>query len=228
VKAGESLAFSLIRIVVAVGLALGSRHARAQSAESPGAKPKAAVTASEAVPPSPVRGFDMLATAGWGVSTGKTVGLELAPYGASFGIDLGYTWSTGFRLSGYAGKSLGSSTYQQRQPLIGRDYEFTADTSSLNGGLSLGWDTPLYFFVLRYALGFGVSAMRWEFQDVTTKSANFGDGSSPTYGVHVAPGVALLWPYRWFEAGAGFEYFAQVNDMIPSGFVGKLLIGVRP
>jgi hypothetical protein len=216
----------LLRLFVALVLAFGSRHSRADSAEALRAEPTAPGT--DAVTRTSLRGFDMLASAGWGTSTGKALGLELEPYGASFGIDLGYTWPAGFRLSGYAGKSLGSATHQQREPLVGRAYEFTADTSSLNGGLSLGWDTPLYFLVLRYSLGFGLTAMRWEFKEVTTKSANFGDGSSPTYGVHVAPGVALLWPYRGFEAGAGFEYLAQVNDMIPSGFVGKLLIGVRP
>ncbi len=68
----------------------------------------------------------------------------------------------------------------------------------------------------------------WDFQETPTKSLNFGDGSSPTVGVHFAPGFALLWPYRWFEAGVGFEYLAQVKDTIPSGFIGKLLIGVRP
>ncbi|MEI9935790.1 MAG: hypothetical protein WDO69_01065 [Pseudomonadota bacterium] len=174
-----------------------------------------------------MRGFDLLATAGWGVSTGNVVQLELAPYGASFGIDVGYIWSSGFRLGGYFARSLGHSVLQHRDPRIGREYDFGADTSSLSGGLSLGWDVPLYFLALRYTLGFGVSSMRWDFQKISANSVKFGDGSSPSIGVHVAPGVALLWRYHWFEAGAGFEYFAQVKDTIPSGFVGKLLVGVK-
>jgi hypothetical protein len=88
---------------------------------------------------------------------------------------------------------------------------------------------PVYALVLRYTLSFGVTAMRWEFPQPQpeAKSVSIGNGNSPTVGVHFAPGVALLWPYHWFEAGVGFEYLAQVKDTIPSGFVGKLLVGVR-
>jgi hypothetical protein len=169
----------------------------------------------------------VLATAGWGVSTGRLLNLELAPYGASFGVDLGYTWPGGFRLGAYFSNSLGSGVRQHRDPRIGREYDFTADSSCLNGGLSLGWDVPLYSLVLRYSLSFGVTAMHWEFQDVPGGAERF-DANNPNVGVHVAPGVALLWPYRWFEAGVGFDYLAQVKDTIPNGIVGKLLVGVRP
>ncbi|MEI9947492.1 MAG: hypothetical protein WDO74_00530 [Pseudomonadota bacterium] len=220
---------SLLRIAAAFALAVGSKAAHAESAAAHNAaapkRPKATDPVARAG--SSVRGFDVLASVGWGSSTGNTLQLELAPYGASFGVGVGYTWSAGFRLGGYLARSLGHTVLQHREPFIGPASEFSAATSSLNGGLSVGWDVPLYAFVLRYTLGFGVTAMRWEFQGVSAKSVNFGDGSSPSLGVHVAPGVALLWPCGWFEGGVGFEYLAQVNDVIPSGFVGQLLIGVK-
>ena len=87
----------------------------------------------------------------------------------------------------------------------------------------------LYALILRYKLGIGVTAMRWDFEGIRASSVSFEDTSSPSVGPHFAPGVALLWPHRWFEVGVGFDYLAQAEDgAIPSGFVGKLLIGVRP
>lgn len=169
----------------------------------------------------------MLATAGWGTSTGTLLNLELAPYGASFGVDLGYTWAVGFRLGAHLTNSLGQGVRQHRDPRIGREYDFTANASSVSGGLSIGWDVPLYSFVLRYSLSLGVTSMHWDFQEVPENAVRF-DANNPSVGFHVGPGVALLWPYRWFEAGVGFDYLAQIKDTIPSGVVGKLLIGVRP
>lgn len=220
-----------MRVVVAFALAFasgfGARGARAQSAG-----PQPVATAARAADAAPrrrasLRGFDVLATAGWGAHTGKIVHLELAPYGASFGIDLGYTWSSGFRLGGYFFRSLGRSVHQPGETPSGRAYEFTADTSSLNGGLSLGWDVPLDQLVLRYQLGMGVTAMAWDLRGTSPRTENFGDDSSPSLGVHLAPGVSLLWPYGLFEGGLGFEYLAQIKDTIPSGFIGTLLVGVK-
>jgi hypothetical protein len=231
---GGSLAFSLPRLFVARVLTLAARHARADPSAAPHTDAPVRPKGSDAIASvdSTARGIDLLVSAGWGASTGNVGRLELAPYGASLGMDLGYTWSTGFRLGGYFTKSLGQALPQHRDPWIGREYDFIADTSSWSGGLSLGWDLPVYAFVLRYALGFGVTTMHWNFQEISAKSAdyaeeNFGDGESPSVGVHLAPGIALLWPYHWFEAGVGFDYLAQVKDTIPSGFVGKLLVGVR-
>jgi hypothetical protein len=221
---------SLSRIVallpLALGLAVCARPARAESGN-----PAAAETAKGSdAPPRPfsLRGFDVLATAGWGASTANIRQLKLEPYGASFGFDAGYTWPSGFRLGAYFSDSLGVAQPQHREPRVGPEDDFVVDTSSVSGGLSVGWAVPVYALVLRYTLSFGVTAMRWEIADsVASKSVSIGNGSSPTVGVHFAPGVALLWPYRWFEAGVGFDYMAQVKDTIPTGFVGKVLVGVK-
>jgi hypothetical protein len=172
--------------------------------------------------------LDVLATVGWGATTANILQLKLEPYGTSFGLDVGYTWSSGFRLGGYFADSLGQSVAQHRDPRTGPHDDFTTITASLNGGLSVGWSVPVYALVLRYTLSFGVTAMRWEIPaHVASRSVSIGNGTSPTIGVHFAPGVALLWPYRWFEAGIGYEYLAQAKDTIPSGFIGKLLVGVK-
>ena len=212
-------------------LVAGSKAARAQSAEprAAGSKPPVAGTAAPAKPAPRVGGFDVLASAGWGASTSKIGALDVAPYGATFGIDAGYTWPVGFRLAAQFDGSLGRSVVTRRDPRVGRDYDVSVDASSMSGGLSLGWDLRFYAVVLRYSLRLGVTAMRWSFSDAARTSAEFEGASNPTVAVNFAPGVALLWPYRWFEAGVGFDYLAQNDDgVIPSGFIGKLLIGVRP
>jgi hypothetical protein len=224
----------LLRIAAAfalnLALALGSRPARAGSGDVHEATTPARPNSSEARP-SPglsLRGFDLLATVGWGAATANVFELKLEPYGASFGLDLGYTWPIGFRLGGYFDQSLGHALPQHIEPRIGPESDFIADTSSTSGGLSVGWAVPVYALVLRYTLSVGVTAMRWEFPTLpTTRAVTVGDGNSPAIGVHFAPGVVLLWPYRWFETGIGYEYLAQSKSSIPSGFVAKLLIGVR-
>jgi len=208
----------------ALSLALAARPAHADA----GDPPSATTPTPSILGGSSLRGFDILASAGWGASTANIFQLKLEPYGASFGLDFGYTWSSGFRLGGYFANSLGQVVQQHRDPRRGPEDDFVTDTSSTNGGLSVGWAVPVYALVLRYTLNFGVTAMRWEIPaHVAARSVSIGDGTSPTLGVHFAPGVALLWPYHWFEAGIGYEYLAQAKDTIPSGFVAKLLIGVR-
>jgi hypothetical protein len=144
-------------------------------------------------------------------------------------MDVGYTWPVGFRLGAQFESSLGHNVALRRDPRVGPDYDVTADTSSISGGLSLGWDLPFSVFVLRYNLRLGMTAMRWDFAGGARPSADFATRTSPAVAVNFVPGVALLYPYRWFEAGVGFDYLAQNDDgVIPSGLIGKLLVGVRP
>lgn len=218
-------------MAVAIVLLAGSESARAESVEPRGtsSEPPVAGMEAEFSPGAALGGFDALVSAGWGASTSKIGGLELAPYGATFGLDVGYTWPVGFRLGAQLDNSLGRSVVARRDPRVGSDYDVTIDTSSISGGLSLGWDLPFYAVVLRYNLRFGVTAMRWDFAGDARTSAEFEATSSPAVGVNFAPGVALLYRYRWFEAGVGFDYLAQNDDgLIPSGLIGKLLVGVRP
>ncbi|HEX5099499.1 MAG TPA: hypothetical protein VFV94_08375 [Polyangiaceae bacterium] len=170
----------------------------------------------------------MLANAGWGAAPATGGDLELAPYGASFGGDVGYTLSMGLRLGAHFDYSRGHAVTQSTDPRIGRDHELTADASTVHGGFSMGWDVPLSVLLLRYTLRLGVSSMSWDFGGNTRRPVEFETLSNPVVGLHVAPGMAVLWPYRGFEAGIGFDYLAQSNYAIPSGFIGSVLIGVRP
>lgn len=174
-----------------------------------------------------VRGFHALAFAGYGASTNKVRHVELAPYGASFGVKAGYTFAPGAHLGAYFDYSLGRSIRQTRDPLLGRPSDFTADTSSLSGGLVLAWDVPLYFLVLRSELDLGFTSMSWEFKDWTEEPRVYLTAKNPSTGFHFAPGATLLWPHGRFEAGLGFNYVAQANGAIPSGFLGQLLAGVK-
>lgn len=153
--------------------------------------------------------------------------MDLAPYGASLGLDAGFTFAFGLHVGAYFDHSFGHTTAQQRDPLIGREFDYDAETSALNAGVRVAFDVPLYTLVLRYKLGLGVTSMSWDFGDVEASDVLYGDVSQPNVGVHVAPGAALLWPLGTLVVGAGFDYLAQVNPSIPSAFLGQLLIGVK-
>jgi len=207
----------LISLGLALAGALGPRVAHAESAAAP-----------EATHTEPaLAGLTMLATAGYGASTASVRHMNLAPYGATFGLDAGFTFRFGLHLGAYGAFSLGKTTEEKRDPLIGRTIDFEADTSSLNAGLKVGWDVPLYFLVLRYGVGFGFTSMKWDFGGVDPGRVSYGDAQNPNLGFHFAPGAALLWPHGKFECGAGFDYFTQFSGTIPNGFVGKVLAGVK-
>jgi len=217
-----------------VGLAYFLRAAAAEA--EPTAPPSTAVAESASVAPSPalaaksrrLAGFDILASLGYGNASAKVGDLELQPYGASFGLDLGYTFRGGFRLGGVFGYGLGRAVAQRRDAIVGRDVDVTADTSMLNMATSLGWDVPVSFLVLRYTVNLGASVMWWSFGDTPQKLIfrNFAS-TSPTVGVFVAPGVTALWNHDIFRCGLGFDYVVQSNDAIPPAFLGELLVGVK-
>jgi hypothetical protein len=218
-----------LRLALAAALLFRARVAHAESTAETAPPPSVPATvAPPAAPPrATVGGLSLLAMAGYGATTNAVRGLDLAPYGAAFGVDAGFTFRFGLRLGAYVNYSLGKSVVQHEDPLIRRSWEFDADTSSLNAGLSVGYDVPLYLLVLRYDLSFGVTSMQWDFGDVDPSDVRYGDAKNPNVGFHFAPGLALLWPHGPFEAGVGFNYFVQTNYTIPSGFLGKLLVGVK-
>jgi len=187
---------------------------RATRAETAGAVPSLA-------------GFEVLATAGYGAATMNIGKLDIEPYGASFGLQAGYVWRQGFRLGAYASFGLGRAVEQTYDPFVGRPVELTADTSMTNVGLSVAYDVPLYMLVLRYELKLGASIMSWSFGKGQPNLIEYYSLESPTEGIHAAPGVSLILPLDRFECGAGFYYFGQVNDAIPSGFVGLAFAGVK-
>lgn len=195
----------------------GVAHAEPEGGTSP---PAPSAEASPA-------GLHLLATAGVGASTNEIRDLELSPYGPSLGVDAGFTFGFGFRLGVYGGYSFGAGVTQMHDPLVGAPFEFTAETSSFNGGLSVGADVPLHALILRYSLGIGVTAMKWDFGGVHPGRVRYADVNNPSVGLHLAPGLAVLWPIGHFESGIGFDYVVQTNGVIPGGFLGKVMIGAK-
>jgi hypothetical protein len=143
-------------------------------------------------------------------------------------LEVGYTFRFGFRLGGYGGYSLGRAVEQTRQAVIGdRSIPFTSNGSSVNAGISVGWDVPLYSFILRYSVGIGVTSMKWDFGSTDPRLLGWENVDNPVVGIHVLPAVALLWPHGLFEGGIGIDYLIQSSYTIPNGFMGKLIAGVR-
>jgi hypothetical protein len=216
-------------IVLPFGLLVASVAAAEPTTLAPGQS----VAASEgAPPPTPSKSlarFELLARAGYGSSTGKVYGIELQPYAATFGVESGYVFANGLRLAAYLDFGLGRSVNQPYETRGGTTIELAAKTSSLNAGVSFGYDLWLYFLVLRYTLNVGFTSLSWDFGD-TPGSAILDYAGQATHGsklgFNVAPGLTALWSIGPFECGLGFDYFAQIEDRIPSGFLGKVLVGV--
>jgi hypothetical protein len=204
---------------LAFALALGVNTAHAEPASTPVAPAPSSATT--------IAGLGILLTGGYGASTTSVRGMTLAPYGATFGLDAGFTFRFGLRLGAYGTYSLGSTTNEHRDPLLGRAFDFKADTSNVSAGLAVGWDVPVYCLVLRYGMGFGFTSMKWDFGNVDPYDVRYGDAKNPSTGFQFAPGALVLWPHGKFEGGAGFDYLVQANGTIPSGFIGKLVAGVK-
>ena len=210
----------------AVVVALGARAAHAEPAPLPPAP--AAPVAAPAAPAAPqLAGFMALATGGYGASTTSVRGMGLAPYGATFGLDAGFTFRFGLHLGAFGAYSMGKTTNEHRDPIIGQAFDFKADTSNLTAGLSVGWDVPMSCLVLRYGMGLGFTSMKWDFGGVDAADVRYGDAKNPSTGFQFAPGATVLWPHGKFQGGVGFDYVVQANGTIPSGFIGKLVAGVK-
>jgi hypothetical protein len=175
-----------------------------------------------------IAGFDILASVAYGVATSRSFGIDLEPYSATFGLETGYTWKRGPRLGVYCHYGLGGTRSQMYTPRRGAPVEIENESSALVAGLSLGFDLPLHFLVLRYTLGLGLSWMKWDFgEPPVLPLGEFQRTSGTNLGFHLSPGLTLLWPIRVFEIGIGFDYMIQTEDAIPPGILSKLLIGVE-
>ncbi|HEY3496603.1 MAG TPA: hypothetical protein VGK73_18015 [Polyangiaceae bacterium] len=205
--------------------ALTAGSARAAASEAP--DPIAALDPEAGA--GPLRGFDLLASGAYGASTGNVGNLRVEPYSGTFGLELGYTFRSGFRVGAYFAYGLGRSVEQHRDArLWGDDFDFSVDASSVNAGVTLGYDLPLHFLVLRYSLLFGTTRMSWDLHGLPPDSlVADADASSPASGFLLAPGLTLFLPQGKFRCGVGFDYLVQANDAIPPGFLGKLLVGVK-
>jgi hypothetical protein len=214
-------------LVLIVGLV--SRLASAQTPAPAPATPAGPVgkSSDEATSSDQRSGFSILVTAGYGRSTQRVYRVHLDPYAASFGLEPGYTFHNGLRLGAYAQLGLGREIAQEYDPVLGDNYDLSADSMSVNAGASLAYDLPLYMFVLRYSLNLGFTRMTWDFSDTLRVPLGFDAYQGTQYGFSVSPGLSLLWTVSAFQCGLGFEYLIQSQDRIPSGPVAKLLLGVK-
>lgn len=172
-------------------------------------------------------GVEMLTTVGYGASTSNVRNLELAPYSLRLGLDVGYGWRSGFRVGAELAYGFGHSITQHRTSLTGTEYDLTADASSLSAAITVAYDVPLEFLILRYSLGVGMVAMHWDLSGAPASAFYDGEWESPTWGLFLAPGASLLWRRELLEVGVGFDYLVQTKDGIPTGLVGELLTGVK-
>lgn len=185
-----------------------------------------------------VRGFDLFASVGYGLATSRIRDLDIEPYGASFGLDTGYTFNRGVRIGVYGQYGLGRTRDSTHEPLLGDPFPVTADAMGVTAGASVGYDLPLYMWglstpalhvlVLRYTLSLGLSWMQWDLGELPTRPvAGFGQDKSSVLGFHMAPGLCLLWRIGKLETGLGFDYWIQAEERIPPGVLFKLLLGVK-
>jgi hypothetical protein len=149
----------------------------------------------------------------------------MKPYGAIVGLDVGYTFPMGLRLGAYGTYGFGNPVSEQIDRGIRGVQDVTIDSSSINAGVSFGYDVALGFFVLRYTLNTGVTFMTFHFDGASPEAMGFAETNSPATGFHFAPGATLLLRWGRFECGVGFDYLVQANGAIPNGFIGKLQIG---
>ena len=173
-----------------------------------------------------VAGFGILPSIGYGASTASVGDLDLKPYGTSLGLDIGYTFSFGLRLGAYGTYGLGNEVTETVDGGLRGPRDVTIDTSSVNTGVSFGYDVPLDVLVLRYTLNTGVTFMMFHFDGASADAMDFEETNSPATGFHFAPGATLLVKRGRMECGVGFDYFVQANAAIPNGFLGKLMLGV--
>lgn len=210
------------------GAGAAAPAATVASTEAAGTKPGGSRRWRAPDGPPATAGLDIMASAGYGDATTSLRDLELEPYGATFGLDVGYTFHFGLRLGARAAYGLGRSVSQTYDPIIGRPRSLTAEAESVSSGISLGYDLPLYFLVLRYSLDLGGT---WLSYDLGAPRFSSLAGYSPTKGTlgsfYLAPRLVLLWPIDRFQCGIGFQYLIQAEERIPSGMLGELLVGVR-
>jgi hypothetical protein len=216
------------RLPAQIVLALGLLVASVASAET--TSPTPGPSAAAPTPAERLAGFGLLAGVGYGAHTNKVFGLALEPYAATFNVDLGYTFVNGLRLALYFDYSLGGSVQQEQQPLVGNPFQLTTQAFGLNTGASVGYDLWLHPLILRYTLSLGLSWLNWDLGELPLGAAIRYAGQATKgskFGMHIAPGLAVLWPFGRFECGLGFDYFVQFENEIPSGFLGKLQFGVK-
>jgi hypothetical protein len=216
---------SMVFVACLLGLALPAR------AEAPVEPPQPSAPAEKPrAPEEPVKRFSLLASVAYGTSTQNVLRVHLEPYAAMVGAEPGYTFTGGLYLGAYVHYGMGHevSGHHGGDARLEREYDYVGKSSTLSAGATVGYDLPLYMFVLRYTLHFGFTRMSWDFGDVPALPVGeFSPEKGTKFGFQLAPGLALLWHWQLLECGLGFDYMIQSADYIPAGVLGKLLLGVR-
>lgn len=182
-KSDVSLRTVACRAVLALGCfvfsqLVGAPNARAESARK-------------------VEGFEALGTLGYGVGVGDLVyrEKELAPYGVTLGLELGYTLPFGLRIGADVRHGFGRRLEQTLSTgeVAVTDVESTAYTGSI------GYDLLLSSFRVRGAADAGLIFF-----------AGQGLPAGASWGI--GPSLALIWQYRAFALGLESKYWLTSID----------------
>ena len=161
------------------------------------------VRGARAESPRKVEGFELLGMLGYGAVVRESTH---HPFGATVGVDFGYTWPVGLRIG--TDVSYG----------FGRREEYTRWTgevdsthySSLTFGVSVGYDVLLSSSLkLRAAGDAGGLAL-----------FNRDEGDLDGGWFYLGPRVALIWNYRAFEFGVQSKYLFTSPNCLQVGLIG--------
>jgi len=158
------------------------------------------VRSAQAESPRKVGGFDALATLGYGFAVGDPTwwdDTEVAPYGVTVGLDLGYTLPFGLRI----GADLSHGFGRRIEQTLSTGEVVVTDVANTGFGGAIGYDLLLLSsFRLRGAVDAGLMFF-------------YGDAIVPTGAAYyIGPEVALLWQYRALELGLQTKYWVTSAD----------------
>lgn len=145
-----------------------------------------------------VAGFELVGTLGYGVAVGNET---FDPFGATVGLDFGYTFFFGLRIGTDASYAFG----RRMKYTNWRGETITTDSSSFTWGGSVGYDLLLSSFRLRGAADGGLLA--------------YYDEGSAAPGIYFGPKVALIWQYRAFELGLQIKYLVTLPEAVQVGLM---------
>jgi len=153
--------------------------------------------------PRKVAGFELLGMLGYGAVIGESTH---HPFGATVGVDFGYTWPVGLRIGTDASYGFG-----RREEYTRWNGEVdSTHYSSLTFGISVGYDVLLSSSLkLRAAGDAGGLAL-----------FNRDEGDLDGGWFYLGPRVALIWNYRAFEFGLQSKYLFTSPNCLQVGLIG--------
>jgi len=154
-----------------------------------------------------VKGVDVLGTFGYGTTN------DDPPFGFMLGVDAGYTFRFGLRLGLDYTHGFGREVEETRSGIGGVQSQLRRYQSDLIGA-SVGYDWLINPIRLRASIDQGL---------IFVNADKLDDFRALTY--FVAPGIAALWQFGPFEAGAGLKSYWLAGAGL--GFSGSLMAGGR-